>query len=451
MSEKIEIVIVDESAGETQPSPPAQSNGTTTAPAPPAPATTGAPSPSNAAPSSTPSNAPPSSVPPGSNTQQTSGSVTWLDRFGKVLDQAFKRGFGRPLRRMEMSFRRAMQIPQQIVGRAGQLAGNFGGRVLDRVLPRGNQSQGDSGQGKSHRVYKLTATAQRNRIIRLLYKIAYSRGNNSGVLEGVFSRKSQGKLSNAQPRIAGPTSKTAVATTGARAGGGRMIAGATRVGGAASKLLTNPIGIAVAIVLAAIAAVAIGLYGLAKVFKHNEQELKSVSPQISAALAEKEFGRTRQRIERNEKIGDATAAMTRTWTRFEEAQYELWTAFYELVVPFAPLLEMFVDFLTAIIQSLKASLKLLMLVVQVLDAIYQVMTLGLLGELVQGGVVDALSDYQNAMQDATNAWIEVLTRNSGRGQSNTNNFGRNPFQNQSQPPTAPLFNPQLPRGRGRII
>lgn len=454
MSEKIEIVIVDESTGETQPSPPAPSGGTTTTPAPAAPAAPATPE-TNASTPTTPANSSPNSVPPGSQTQTTSGSVTWLDRFGKVLDQAFKRGFGRPLRRMEMAFRRTMQIPQQILGRAGQIAGGLGGRVLDRFLPRGNESQGDSGTGKSHRLYKITATSQRNRMIRLLYKIAnQARGGRDGILEGSFTRKNQRLLPNPQRRIAGPSTGTTVATTGAATTGARAggVAGAARVaGGAAARLLTHPIGIAVAIILAAMAAVAVGLYGLAKVFKHNEQELKSVSPQISAALAEKEFGRTRMRVERNEKMGDATAAMTRTWTRFEEAQYELWTAIYELLMPFAPILEMFVDFLTAIVQSLKAMLKLLMLVVQILDAIYQVMTFGAFGELVQGGVVDALNDYQNAMQDATRAWIEVLTRNSGKGQSNTNNFGRNPFKNQSKKPTAPLFNPQLPRGKGRII
>ncbi len=376
-----------------------------------------------------------------------------------MLDAAFRRGFGRPLRRMEMSFRRVMQIPQQLVGRAGQVVGNLGGRVLDRFFPKPDENSDNQATGKNHRLYKLTAIRQRNRMIRLLHQIARLLGkkDHGDVIEGTFSKKTRTLLPNRQPRIAGPTNNTAVAprtaaatgaTTGARAGG---MAGASRLLGGIGRLATNPIGAAVAVILAGIVAVGLALYGLAKVFKHNEQELKSVSPQISAALAEREFGRTRQRIERNERMGDATAAMTRTWTRFEEAQYELWTAIYELLMPFAPLLEMFVDFLTAIVQSLKAALKLLMLVVQILDAIYQVMTFGAFGELVQGGVVDALNDYQNAFQDATNAWIDVLTTNSGRGQSNTNNFGRNPFQNQSQKPKPNLFNPQLPRGKGRII
>jgi hypothetical protein len=294
-------------------------------------------------------------------------------------------------------------------------------------------------------------------MIRLLHKIAGARGDkNSNIIDGLFRRSNQRNLPNAQRRIgqSGPgtavarTSGTTVATAGARTGtSSAIMRGATGLG----RLATNPVGIVVAGVIVAIAAVGLALYGLAKVFKHNERELASVSPQISAALAEKEFGRVRQRVERNERIGEKTAAMTRTWTRFEEAQYELWTAIYELLVPFAPILEMFVDFLTAIVASLKATIRLLMIAVQIGDEIYQVLTFYSQDELVKGGVVDAIQDYQNAIQDATRAWVEVMTTNSGKGQSNTNNFGNNPFQNQSAPPKPNLFNPGLPRGKGRII
>lgn len=458
MSEKIEIVIVDESTGESQPSPSPPS----TVP-PPRPASSDTTPPTPQTEPAQPTNQPAQpTTPPQPSQPQTSSSDSWLDRFGRILDRTLGMRIGRPIRRMEMAFRRVLQLPLQAVQQVGRVAQGLGGQIIDRVLPRRPDVRMDGGgDGKSHRVYKLTAIAQRRRMIRLLHQIATLGGRRDNVIEGIFRRSGTPRLANRQPRIGQQTAGTAVATRGATTpaatGGAARVgaAGASRLAGMAGRagaaLASNPIGWAIAIITAAVAATALALYGLAKVFKHNERELASVSPQISAALAEREFGRVQQRIERNERIGEQTAAMTRTWTRFEEAQFELWTAIYELLVPFAPALEMVIDFLTAIVQSLKATIRLLMVIVQVLDAIYDIMNGPLFGDLIDGGVVDAIQDYQNAMKDATDAWLEVLTTNSGKGQSNTNNFGRNPFKNQSAPPTPNLFNPGLPRGKGRII
>ena len=479
MSEKIEIVLVDETGGQSQ--PPASS------PNSPTPTPTPTPTPAASTPTPTPAASTPTPATPAPGTQtppslpgagagaptpnlpnQTAGSVTWVDRLGKVFDRVFSRQMGRPFRQLHKAILQVIRAPMQIVNKGmqilrnpanalGALAGGVGQQATNLKLLR----------------YELFAARQRSKMIRLLKRMAPQSSNQSGGgflnrtwkrITDLFRRNQSGGKPKAggQPvgkagsgtaarGVAGGAGGGAVARGvaggaggaggGAMAGAGRAAMGAVQAG---SKLLTNPVGLIVAAVIAAFVGLAAATYGLIKVFKHNEQELLSVSGEIRGALSEREAGRVQLRVERNERIGKETAQITRAWTRFEEMSYELWTDIFELLSQFAPFLEFLIDLMTALLASFRVALKQIMIIIQLLD--YMIIPFI---ELVPGTIKGAVAEFGESVVDAFQAWQNVFQNNSTPA-GTPGFFGSNPHQNQSRPINPALFNPGLPQGPNRI-
>jgi len=427
MAEKIEVVIVDESAGQSQPSPPGSP---TTPPQPNRPSQPTTPPPAQPGQPATPGN-----------------GGSWINQIINAIRQgtAQSAAIQRLIQGTQQSIQRIVQLPGQLLRSAANLIpASFrqAGSALGQRMTGGAQRAAST-------IWDKIAAKQRAQIISLLKALVIAQGGNvprmfrPKALNDFLGRQ---RLPTVAPRqlqnIKGTAARVAEdaaigraasGATGAAAGRATAGAATSGAGGAITGALSNPVTAVIAAVVVGLTALALATVGLVKVFKSQEQELAEVSGEISGALAEREMARIESRIERNERFGSDIAQFSRTWTNFEEAVYQLWTEILDLLMPFLPAIESIIEMLTVMVQAFRKQLAAVNVIVELLDFTGKTEETPM--EAIKN-YLDATADYNRAVQDFLTA--------SGPGSKGARMFGQNPFKDESYIPRPAQFNPPLP-------
>ncbi len=448
---KIEIVLVDESGGESPPATSADSaipaSPASATPTPATPATPASPPPSAASPGSP---SPGASSPPASQ-GAGSGATGLLESISQAINATVSqsRTLQGLVRGVQQNVTRLIRLPQQIASSLANLIPNSFRQALSGIFG----TLGNAGKKVGSSIWDKIAAKQRSQIIALLSAILQRQGGslprpmrptplrpggpapsipNSRPLSGpqlptVPPRPRGGGASQAARGAAG----TGAAARGAAGGaGGGAVARAA--GGAIARLASNPYTLAVAVIIAAFAALALATYGLVKAFRSQERELAEVSGEVSQALAGREVARIENKLERSERIGTEIASFAGTWTNFETALYKLTTEILDLLTILMPLVEFVVQMITDMLKDLRQ-------IVAILNLLFEIMD-----EFAAGGNLTQETIFQAGMKvvDA------FLADRPAQNQRPNKLFSPNPFQDTAVDVRQALNNQNAPARPG---
>lgn len=438
MAEKIEVVIVDETDQQSQPTPPGSVGPSSSSPTPPPSSGAGSGSPSPA-----PSPAPPPPAPANNGASSGSSIVNSVEQ----LLSAAKRQIIQPIRGVLNS---AMRLPGQLLGQLRNLIPNS---IRTGFMNLMGQLSGPARTAGSV-IWDKIAAKQRAQIITLLTAMMRQRdgrlpqsmrplalrpGGPPPTPPGA-SGVNQPRLPTVPPRSSAAAARgqavRAGAATGARAAGTAAAGtGATAGAGATvAALASNPVGWVIAAIIVAFSTLILATIGLVKVFKSQERELAEVSGEISGVLAQREVTRIESQIDRNERFGSDIAQFGQVWTNFEDALYNLITEMLDLLMPLMPLIELILEGIQIGISQLRVQIAVMNVIQEILDTPF-----GFTDETA-GEAVKNLMEAFEGMEQAVN---DFLTFNN-KPTKNNRLFGANPFQNNSRAINPAMFNPPLP-------
>lgn len=447
MAEKIEVVIVDETGGQSQPSPPGTTPGTTPGPTPgTTPGTTPGPTParpSQGAPGPSTAPTPQTGSRPPTQPQANSGG-SLPSQIINGVQQVVTQAGQNIIQPLQTTFNGLLQLPGRLLSGLRNLIPNSIREGMGALLAR---IAGPAKTAASN-IWDKVAAKQRAQIIALLKALLVKRG---GELPGPLrprplqSPQRPGSLPTVPPRPRGSmpaaarsvgTAATGARAAGAAAGSGGASAATGTAAAGVGALASNPVGWVIAAIIVAFSALIIATVGLVKTFKSQEQELRDVSGEISGALAVREVRRIESQIDRNERFGSDIAQFSMVWTNFEDALYNLITEILDLLVPFLPMIEVILESITLTIALQRQQLALLNVISEMIDA----MVGGWMTDETVGEAIQNFFDAQTAVQQAMD---DLMTFNNRPSQT-SRLFGNNPFQNNSRPITPGQFNPPLP-------
>jgi hypothetical protein len=204
-------------------------------------------------------------------------------------------------------------------------------RATERPAPRETTSQPRQRTVGGQIVGRLGRRIGRTRAGRAIGRVASSR-------TGRAVRRIGGGIAS---RVAG----RAAAGGAASAAGGAAVGGASALGsaGVAVGAIVAPI----AITVAALGALAMGLKKVSDIANSLGDELEGFSGAINAQRAMAEARMLSLQISRADRVGPQVAQIEAAQSRLNEAMYEVQTSIYEVLLKLAPKVEMATDSITA--------------------------------------------------------------------------------------------------------